>query len=248
MSIKDRSSFYCCVVSSSLKVWSLKLFLHSTNKSSKASASSGQSETHASVPRIKISVFLFSKSLPESANTENPIPSIRFVRLHSVYFIRGWRMRIIYIGKGCIYSPFLIKHPQPLRSYLDNVLQYTELEPSTKANLIYTFHLLSLSLSHTPNHRNLPNCQRPFSPQWKLKTQCDESSSRLSHFCVISSVFESQLIMRLSREKEKESTQETQVIDGNRKCIEATRTKKKKKKKNKKRNNLCFKQTQNKWK
>lgn len=31
-----------------------------------------------------------------------------------------FHIRIIYIGEGCIYSPLLIKHPQPLRSYLEN--------------------------------------------------------------------------------------------------------------------------------
>jgi hypothetical protein len=33
--------------------------------------------------------------------------------------------------EGCIYSPFLIEHPQPLRSYLENASQYPQLKPST---------------------------------------------------------------------------------------------------------------------
>jgi hypothetical protein len=114
---------------------------------------------------------------------------LRFVR-YIRYFIRGWRMRIIYIGKGCIYSPFLIKHPQPLRSYLDNVLQYTELEPSTKANLIYTFHLLppslSLSLSPFPTHQIIVICQiaRDHSRHKReSKIHCDESSQIITFVC-----------------------------------------------------------------
>lgn len=70
------------------------------------------------------------------------------MNISAVVFVVGvtcwlvFHMRIIYIGKGCIYSPFLIKHPQPLRSYLDNVSQYTGLKPSTETNRMHTFPLL----------------------------------------------------------------------------------------------------------
>lgn len=70
-----------------------------------------------------------------------------------------FHMWIIYIGEGCIYSPFLIKHPQPLRSYLENVSQYPQLKPSTTNRPhVYNKHASSdfvLSLLHIRNHHNL---------------------------------------------------------------------------------------------
>lgn len=59
---------------------------------------------------------------------------VQILKSHFVVAVTYWivfHMWIIYIGEGCIYSPFLIKHPQQLRSYLENVSQYPQLKSST---------------------------------------------------------------------------------------------------------------------
>lgn len=77
-------------------------------------------------------------------------------------------MWIIYIGKGCIYFPFLIKHPQPLRSYLDSARIYRGLshlqKPSSCTRLIRR-RSTPFSHSHIPNHHNLLKCQKTFARQ-----------------------------------------------------------------------------------
>lgn len=76
-------------------------------------------------------------------------------------------MRIIYIGKGCIYSPFLIKRPQPQRSYLDNVSQYTGLKPAT--TLRACMPRLTLSLLSTGEIVIIsPNCQQAFPTEFQV--------------------------------------------------------------------------------
>lgn len=61
----------------------------------------------------------------QSANNEIPLNRTNISLAVGVTCWIVFHMWIIYIGKGCIYFPFLIKHPQPLRSYLDSASQYT---------------------------------------------------------------------------------------------------------------------------
>ena len=100
---------------------------------------------------IKFKHKYFLSQVLQSANTEIPSDVTSRIVFH---------MWIIYIGEGCIYSPFLITHPQPLRSYLENASQYTGFKPSTTTNHMYMFHPSTFSLTpHSTlgyrNHHNL---------------------------------------------------------------------------------------------
>lgn len=110
--------------------------------------------------------------LLQSRSTRVQIPKSHRTQLGwcympSSYFTCGLWVRIIYIGKGCIYSPFLIKRPQPQRSYLDNVSQYTGLKPAT--TLRACMPRLTLSLLSTGEIVIIsPNCQQAFPTEFKL--------------------------------------------------------------------------------
>lgn len=74
---------------------------------------------------------------------------------------------IIYIGKGCIYSPFLIEHPQPLRLLSRQCSAILRaLKPSTKANLgtcfvwveFCTYEIISV-ISHKLPESILERCK-----------------------------------------------------------------------------------------